>query len=99
MQQDRALSAGFRNSGTVFGRHGNVTLAVRGTHGLEVPLSDEQGLLVSEHVSSIVDKSLDLIEHLFLRDKFQRTFLSIILHFIIESVLIIFMFCHVVDRT
>lgn len=52
LQQDRALAAGFRNSGTVFGRHGSVTLAVRGTHGLEVPLSDEQGLLVSEHVSS-----------------------------------------------
>lgn len=51
LQQDQALAAGFRNSGTVFGRHGSVTLAVRGTHGLEVPLSDEQGLLVSEQVS------------------------------------------------
>lgn len=52
-QQNCALSAGFRNSGTVFGRNGNITFAVRGTHGLEVPLSEENGLLVPDDVSSL----------------------------------------------
>uniref|UniRef100_A0A1B6HF04 tRNA wybutosine-synthesizing protein 3 homolog n=1 Tax=Homalodisca liturata TaxID=320908 RepID=A0A1B6HF04_9HEMI len=56
--QNCALAAGFRNSGSVFGRGGNITFAVRGTHGLEVPLSDEERLLVTDdYIRHIVDKA------------------------------------------
>lgn len=50
LQQNCAFAAGFRNSGVMLGRHSKVTVAVRGCHSLEVPLSDEQELLVSEQV-------------------------------------------------
>lgn len=44
-----ANEAGFRNSGFTFGKAGKVVLAIRSTHGLQVPLSDETGrLLVDE---------------------------------------------------
>lgn len=43
-----ALGSGFRNSGLVLGKHGKITVAVRSTSNLEVPLSDEEGLLVSD---------------------------------------------------
>ena len=32
-----------RNSGFTFGKAGKVVLAIRSTHGLEVPLTDDQG--------------------------------------------------------
>lgn len=41
-----ASDAGFRNSGFTFGKAGKVVLAIRSTHGLEVPLSDENGTLL-----------------------------------------------------
>ncbi len=52
-----ANEAGFRNSGFSFGKSGKVVLAVRSTHGLQVPLSDETGsLLVDENYVSFVIK-------------------------------------------
>ena len=38
-----STDTGFRNSGFTFGKAGKVVLAVRSTHGLEVPLTDENG--------------------------------------------------------
>ncbi|XP_051481707.1 tRNA wybutosine-synthesizing protein 3 homolog isoform X1 [Apus apus] len=43
-----AVSAGFRNSGITVGRGGKITMAVRSTHCLEVPLSHKGKLMVSE---------------------------------------------------
>uniref|UniRef100_A0A1B6KUY2 tRNA wybutosine-synthesizing protein 3 homolog n=2 Tax=Graphocephala atropunctata TaxID=36148 RepID=A0A1B6KUY2_9HEMI len=72
--QNCALAAGFRNSGSVFGRGGNITFAVRGTHGLEVPLSDEAGLLVTEdYIRYIVDKANSkMCENMRKIEKFSR---------------------------
>ena len=38
-----STDTGFRNSGFTFGKAGKVVLAIRSTHGLEVPLTDESG--------------------------------------------------------
>ena len=43
-----ASEVGFRNSGFTFGKQGKVVLAIRSTHGLQVPLSDESGNLLVE---------------------------------------------------
>ncbi|XP_027755268.1 tRNA wybutosine-synthesizing protein 3 homolog [Empidonax traillii] len=43
-----AVDSGFRNSGITVGRGGKITMAVRSTHCLEVPLSHKGRLLVSE---------------------------------------------------
>ncbi|XP_010078425.1 PREDICTED: tRNA wybutosine-synthesizing protein 3 homolog, partial [Pterocles gutturalis] len=43
-----AIEAGFRNSGITVGRGGKVMMAVRSTHCLEVPLSHQGKLMVSE---------------------------------------------------
>nr|XP_033771801.1 tRNA wybutosine-synthesizing protein 3 homolog isoform X2 [Geotrypetes seraphini] len=43
-----ALSSGFRNSGITVGKKGRTMMAVRSTHGLEVPLSRKGKLLVNE---------------------------------------------------
>jgi len=68
-----AVSAGLRNSGLTVGRGGKVVAAVRSTHGLEVPLTDDSGhdLVSSEYVEFIVNKAngklaenLKRIEHL-----------------------------------
>lgn len=45
-----ASEVGFRNSGFTFGKQGKVVLAIRSTHGLQVPLSDESGNLLVEKV-------------------------------------------------
>ncbi|XP_038045421.1 tRNA wybutosine-synthesizing protein 3 homolog [Patiria miniata] len=42
-----AVESGFRNSGITVGKAGKIMVAVRSTHGLEVPLSDRGHLLVS----------------------------------------------------
>ena len=45
-----SLECGFKNSGMTHGKAGKITLAVRSSHGLEVPLTDENGqLLVDEN--------------------------------------------------
>jgi len=41
-----AVEAGYRNSGLTQGRAGKLVAAVRSTHGLEVPLSTDQGMLL-----------------------------------------------------
>ncbi|RMC08841.1 hypothetical protein DUI87_15093 [Hirundo rustica rustica] len=43
-----AIDSGFRNSGITVGRGGKITMAVRSTHCLEVPLSRKGRLMVSE---------------------------------------------------
>ncbi|XP_030063253.1 tRNA wybutosine-synthesizing protein 3 homolog isoform X2 [Microcaecilia unicolor] len=43
-----ALNSGFRNSGITIGKKGRTMMAVRSTHGLEVPLSRKGKLLVNE---------------------------------------------------
>nr|XP_044994161.1 tRNA wybutosine-synthesizing protein 3 homolog isoform X3 [Jaculus jaculus] len=43
-----AIDSGFRNSGITVGRRGKIMLAVRSTHGLEVPLSHKGKLMVTE---------------------------------------------------
>lgn len=49
---------GFRNSGFTFGKAGKVVLAIRSTHGLEVPLTDESGTLLVD--KKYADFVLDL---------------------------------------
>uniref|UniRef100_H0X542 tRNA wybutosine-synthesizing protein 3 homolog n=2 Tax=Otolemur garnettii TaxID=30611 RepID=H0X542_OTOGA len=43
-----AVDSGFRNSGITVGKRGKTVLAVRSTHGLEVPLSHKGQLMVTE---------------------------------------------------
>ncbi|XP_040607497.1 tRNA wybutosine-synthesizing protein 3 homolog isoform X2 [Mesocricetus auratus] len=43
-----AIESGFRNSGITVGKRGKTMLAVRSTHGLEVPLSHKGKLMVTE---------------------------------------------------
>ncbi|XP_017201660.1 tRNA wybutosine-synthesizing protein 3 homolog isoform X2 [Oryctolagus cuniculus] len=43
-----AINSGFRNSGITVGKRGKTILAVRSTHGLEVPLSHNGKLMVTE---------------------------------------------------
>ncbi|XP_036898203.1 tRNA wybutosine-synthesizing protein 3 homolog isoform X1 [Sturnira hondurensis] len=43
-----AIDSGFRNSGITVGKRGKTMLAVRSTHGLEVPLSHKGKLMVTE---------------------------------------------------
>jgi tRNA wybutosine-synthesizing protein 3 len=46
-----SIESGFRNSGLTLGKAGKIVLAVRSTHGLEVPLShpDSGHLLVDKN--------------------------------------------------
>ncbi|XP_029805583.1 tRNA wybutosine-synthesizing protein 3 homolog isoform X1 [Suricata suricatta] len=43
-----AIDSGFRNSGITVGKRGKIMLAIRSTHGLEVPLSHKGKLMVTE---------------------------------------------------
>ncbi|XP_010864177.2 tRNA wybutosine-synthesizing protein 3 homolog [Esox lucius] len=43
-----AINSGFRNSGFTVGKKGKIIMAVRSTHGLEVPLSHKGQVLVKE---------------------------------------------------
>ena len=50
-----SLDCGYRNSGLTLGKAGKIVLAVRSTHGLEVPLSDTDGKpLVSRQYVELV---------------------------------------------
>ena len=64
-----AVEAGFRNSGITMGNKGKLVTAVRSTHGLEVPITDEDGalLVTEEYVSFIVEKANSK-----LRENFKR---------------------------
>ncbi|KAL0965936.1 hypothetical protein UPYG_G00288180 [Umbra pygmaea] len=43
-----AVNSGFRNSGLTVGKKGKIIMAVRSTHGLEVPLSHKGQVLVNQ---------------------------------------------------
>ena len=64
-----AVEAGFRNSGITWGRAGKLVMAVRSTHGLEVPITDDAGaeLVTREYVAFIVEKANSK-----LRENFKR---------------------------
>jgi len=64
-----AIEAGFRNSGITLGKSGKVVSAVRSTHALEVPVSDDSGkLLVSpDYIKFILRKSNTKLEENFRR--------------------------------
>ena len=50
-----SLESGYRNSGLTIGKAGKIVLAVRSTHGLEVPLTDHRGkLLVDEKYTTFI---------------------------------------------
>nr|Q641F8.1 RecName: Full=tRNA wybutosine-synthesizing protein 3 homolog; Short=tRNA-yW-synthesizing protein 3; AltName: Full=tRNA(Phe) 7-((3-amino-3-carboxypropyl)-4-demethylwyosine(37)-N(4))-methyltransferase [Xenopus laevis]AAH82379.1 MGC81728 protein [Xenopus laevis] len=50
-----AINAGFRNSGITVGKKGKIIMAVRSTHGLEVPLTQNGKCLVShEYIEFLV---------------------------------------------
>jgi tRNA wybutosine-synthesizing protein 3 len=49
-QHTCALESGFRNSGITLGKHGKIILAVRSCIGLEVPLTEDGIMLVSNKV-------------------------------------------------
>ncbi|KAG8235510.1 hypothetical protein J437_LFUL015744 [Ladona fulva] len=69
-----ALESGFKNSGLVVGKHGKVVLAVRSCLSLEVPLSNEGSLLVSEeYLKYLVTIANDkLTENLKRTEKFHQ---------------------------
>ncbi|XP_057712407.1 tRNA wybutosine-synthesizing protein 3 homolog isoform X2 [Corythoichthys intestinalis] len=51
-----AVQSGFRNSGITLGKTGKIMMAVRCTHGLEVPLSKQGSLLVSqEYIQFLIE--------------------------------------------
>ena len=67
--------SGFRNSGLTVSRSGKIVTAVRSTHGLEVPLTDDQGadLVSPEYVRFVVGKAnIKMEENLKRIEKFQR---------------------------
>lgn len=67
-----ALDCGFRNSGLTLGKNGKVTLAVRSTLGLEVPLGAERGSLLSE---SYLKFLIDIINEKFsINDRLTKEF-------------------------
>uniref|UniRef100_T1JA02 tRNA wybutosine-synthesizing protein 3 homolog n=1 Tax=Strigamia maritima TaxID=126957 RepID=T1JA02_STRMM len=50
-----AINSGFRNSGITMGKAGKITLAVRSSLSLEVPLSFDEKLLVDKEVMSLAE--------------------------------------------
>ncbi|XP_023340059.1 tRNA wybutosine-synthesizing protein 3 homolog [Eurytemora carolleeae] len=70
-----AVESGFRNSGITVGRAGKFVSAVRSTHGLEVPVTTEEGeLLVSEqYIQFILNKANSKLKENFSRiEKFYE---------------------------
>eukprot|EP00092_Neocalanus_flemingeri_P018171 GFUD01019668.1.p1 GENE.GFUD01019668.1~~GFUD01019668.1.p1 ORF type:complete len:243 (+),score=70.37 GFUD01019668.1:44-772(+) len=70
-----ASEAGFRNSGLSVGKAGKIVVAVRSTHGLEVPLTDDEGndLVSREYVEFVIKKSnAKLVENLERIIKFEE---------------------------
>lgn len=60
-----SLESGFKNSGLTMGKNGKLILAVRSTHGLEVPLTDDDGILMItrnyvDFVTKLANKKLVL---------------------------------------
>ncbi|XP_010152087.1 PREDICTED: tRNA wybutosine-synthesizing protein 3 homolog [Eurypyga helias] len=69
-----AIESGFRNSGITVGRGGKIVMAVRSTHCLEVPLSRQGKLMVSEeYIEFLVDVANGKMEENSRRiDRFYR---------------------------
>ncbi|KAK3612463.1 hypothetical protein CHS0354_032077 [Potamilus streckersoni] len=63
-----ALSAGFRNSGISIGNKGKFITAVRSTHSLEVPLTCDGKLMVSEEYIEYLVK----LANIKMKENFQR---------------------------
>lgn len=56
-----SLESGYRNSGLTVGKAGKIVLAVRSTHGLEVPLTDHHGkLLVDENYIKFIAEEANI---------------------------------------
>ena len=74
-----ATGAGFRNSGITVSKNGKTVTAVRSTHGLEVPLTDDQGedLVSQEYVRFVVKKAnFKMEENLKRIERFERDLFS-----------------------
>lgn len=69
-----AIDSGFRNSGITVGRGGKITMVVRSTHCLEVPLSHKGRLMVSEeYIEFLVHVANQKMEENIRRiDRFQK---------------------------
>lgn len=67
-----AVASGFRNSGISLGNKGKIIVAVRSTHGLEVPLSMDGELLVTyKYIEKLVQIANKKMQENFLRiDRF-----------------------------
>ena len=54
-----SLESGYRNSGLTLGKAGKIVLAVRSTHGLEVPLTDTSGNLIvdEKYIEFVVEQA------------------------------------------
>ncbi len=54
-----SLECGFKNSGLTVGKNGKIVLAVRSAHGLEAPLTDDQGkiLISREYFDFLVNSA------------------------------------------
>ncbi|XP_022317062.2 tRNA wybutosine-synthesizing protein 3 homolog [Crassostrea virginica] len=67
-----AVASGFRNSGISIGNKGKIIVAVRSTHSLEVPLSQQGELLVTEkYIGKLVQIANQKMQENFLRiDRF-----------------------------
>ncbi|XP_061175488.1 tRNA wybutosine-synthesizing protein 3 homolog [Saccostrea echinata] len=69
-----AVASGFRNSGISIGNKGKIIVAVRSTHGLEVPLSQDGELLVTNtYIERLIEIANTKIQENFLRiDRFYK---------------------------
>ncbi|XP_062612113.1 tRNA wybutosine-synthesizing protein 3 homolog [Saccostrea cucullata] len=75
-----AVASGFRNSGISIGNKGKIIVAVRSTHGLEVPLSQDGELLVTnKYIEKLIEIANTKIQENFLRiDRFYQNVISLI---------------------
>ena len=70
-----STQAGYRNSGLTVARSGKIVVAVRSTHGLEVPVTDDLGhdLVTSHYVRFVIDKANGkMMENLRRIEKFEN---------------------------
>ncbi|XP_033095481.1 tRNA wybutosine-synthesizing protein 3 homolog [Anneissia japonica] len=62
VMHEAAIASGFRNSGISIGKRGKIMLAIRSTHGLEVPLSKEGRLLINteylHHITELANEKM-----------------------------------------
>ena len=83
-----SLDAGYRNTGLTLGKSGKIVLAVRSTHGLEVPLTDSSGrLLVDERYIKFVTEQANtkLLENENRIKKYEEICKDRIFHSLVKS--------------